>query len=124
MGKFMGFAFLCVFCCIGCSGETEEIEKGAVPVADSRGHQLYMTNGCAVCHGDQGRGDGRIANTLRPPPRDFRDLSNYKKGASVEQIAETIARGIGGTSMPGYSHLTNEDRLTIARHVVFLQKQP
>lgn len=124
MGRLIAFALVCAFSCIACSGETEEVEKAAVPVADKRGHQLYMTNGCAVCHGDQGRGDGRIANTLRPPPRDFRDLAHYKKGASVEQIAETIARGIGGTSMPGYAHLSSQDRLTIARHIVFLQQQP
>ena len=68
----------------------------------------------------------------RYQPANFKEIllkyweyaQHHHKGASVEQIAETIARGIGGTSMPGYSHLTNEDRLTIARHVVFLQKQP
>jgi high-affinity iron transporter len=83
-----------------------------------------MSNGCAVCHGDHGRGDGRIASTLKPPPRDFRDLTHYKKGHEVEQIAETIGKGIAGTSMPGFSHLTVKDRRSMARYIAYLQQQP
>ena len=124
MLKLVALALLSACFYTGCGDESEEKEKTTSSVTDRRGHQLYMTNGCAVCHGDLGHGDGRIANTLRPAPRDFRDLSHYKRGSSVEQIAETIARGIGGTSMPGYPHLTSQDRLSIAQHIVFLQNQP
>ena len=106
--------------------ETGEKAEEARPIAaeDKRGHQLYMSNGCAVCHGDHGRGDGRIAATLKPPPRDFRDLAHYKKGHEVEQMAETIGKGIAGTSMPGFSHLSVEDRRSMARHIAYLQQQP
>ncbi len=116
----LGCAFISA--CNGGDGPPEEPQRASV--ADERGRQLYLSNGCVVCHGEQGHGDGRIAQTLKPPPRDFRDLSHYKRGPEVEQIAETIAKGIAGTSMPGFSHLTGTDRLHIARHIVFLQQQP
>ena len=124
MRKLVALALLSACFYTGCGDTSEEKAETAVSGVDKRGHQLYMTNGCAVCHGDLGHGDGRIANTLKPPPRDFRNLTNYKRGASAEQIAETIAQGIGGTSMPGYPHLTSQDRLRIAQHIVFLQGQP
>ena len=109
----------------GQNDRAEQVEQTtAMAVDDRRGHQLYMSNGCAVCHGDQGRGDGRIAATLKPPPRDFRDVAHYKKGPDIEQMAETIGKGIAGTSMPGFSHLTTKDRLSMARHIAYLQQQP
>ena len=87
-----------------------------------RGRRLYMSNGCPVCHGNEGRGDGRIASSLQPPPLDFRDLTSYKKGAGLEQVARTVGIGISGSNMPGFSHLTDEDRLDIAKFVLYLQK--
>ena len=33
-----------------------------------RGKQLYAANGCGTCHGMQGKGDGPVAVTLKPPP--------------------------------------------------------
>ena len=42
------------------------------------GRVLYATNGCGACHGQEGKGDGPIAKTLTPPPRDFRDGASFK----------------------------------------------
>jgi mono/diheme cytochrome c family protein len=44
----------------------------------SAGRVLYEENGCATCHGPAGHGDGRIAVTLNPRPRDFRDAAAFK----------------------------------------------
>jgi mono/diheme cytochrome c family protein len=95
----------------GCAGESDD--KGAV----EQGKALFTRNGCAVCHGPDGRGDGQIATTLQPPPRDLRDPSAYKNGHSEAAIARTIQKGMPGTSMPGYGHLSAEDREQIAAYI-------
>jgi mono/diheme cytochrome c family protein len=82
---------------------------------------LYLRNGCAVCHGDDGRGDGGLGATLKPPPRDFREVQSYKKGRDIESIAETISKGLAGTSMPAYAHISAADRMSIARFIAYLQ---
>lgn len=98
-------------------------DTGAVSVA--RGRELFERNGCAVCHGAAGRGDGRIAKTLTPSPRNFRDLAAYKQGASVEEITQTLEKGVaGGTTMPAYPHLSQEERRSIALFIEYLQEQP
>ena len=105
-------------------GEDKEPDSVSDKSEYERGRRLYMSNGCPVCHGNEGRGDGRIAGSLHPPPLDFRDLMSYKKGAELEQLAKTIGVGITGSSMPGFSHLTATDRLEIAKFILYLQKIP
>ena len=84
-----------------------------------QGRRLYKQNGCYVCHGDKGKGDGKIAHTLDPRPRDLADAETYKRGADLEQIMATIEKGIGVKKvvMPGYPHLSLADRRRIARYV-------
>ncbi len=100
----------------GCAGESDD---GAV----AQGKALFTRNGCAVCHGPDGRGDGQIAATLKPPPRDFRDPGAYKNGHSKAAIARTIQKGMPGTSMPGYAHLSAEEREQIAAYIRSLLKK-
>ena len=102
----------------GCAGESDD-DKGAV----EQGKALFTRNGCAVCHGPDGRGDGQIAATLQPPPRDFRDPAAYKNGHSEVAIARTIQKGMPGTSMPGYGHLSAEKREQIAAYIRSLLKK-
>jgi len=94
--------------------------------APATGRELYLRHGCALCHGDQGRGDGPVAPTLEPPPRDLHDASAYRVGASVEEIASTIQQGIlvfQGTGMPAYAHIPEDERLELARYIVSLQQE-
>ena len=102
----------------GCTGESDDA-KGTV----AQGKALFTRNGCAVCHGPDGRGDGQIAETLQPPPRDFRDPAAYKNGHSEAAIARTIQKGMPGTSMPGYRHLSAEEREQIAAYIRSLLKK-
>ena len=102
----------------GCAGESDDA-TGAV----EQGKALFIRNGCAVCHGPDGRGDGQIAATLKPPPRDFRDPAAYKNGHSKAAIARTIQKGMPGTSMPGYRHLSAEEREQIAAYIRSLLKK-
>jgi len=97
----------------------------ASPEGIAAGLELYMENGCGVCHGRDGSGKGPLAHTIEPPPRDYRDPSAYKQGTSVAEIADTIAAGVGGasTKMPQYLHLSEEERTLIAQYIVSLQRQ-
>ena len=106
---------------IGCGGEE-------LPTAESRakaivrGKALYAQHGCAVCHGPEGRGDGPVARSMRPPPRDFRDSEAFAKGRSLGAISETIKTGVmnKGVGMPGYPHIPEEERRAIGAYVASL----
>lgn len=95
---------------------------GAVDVAARDGAALYRSNGCASCHGKGGRGDGPVAATLAPPPRDFRDATAFRNGIDTAAIAQTLATGIpGGGSMPLYAHLTLAERRALAGYIIALR---
>jgi high-affinity iron transporter len=91
-----------------------------------KGRQLYAINGCGTCHGLRGAGDGPIARTLTPPPRDFRDAAAFKNGTDPSSIANTIATGLtrDGGQMQSYFHLSDRERHLLARFVISLRDSP
>ncbi len=100
---------------------TEGATDSAPPSIDE-GRLLYASDGCAACHGLAGIGDGPVARTLNPPPRDFRTASAFKNGADEGSIAQTLATGIpGGGAMPLYAHLTDRERRSLALYVISLR---
>ncbi|MFH1572237.1 MAG: cytochrome c [Gemmatimonadota bacterium] len=120
-GAALAGAFLLV---AGACAEEEPPAAGTPAEAEvAAGARLFARNGCAVCHGDQGRGDGKMAAALRPPPRNLHEVEAYRRGRTVAEIAGTIREGIstGRGGMPGYAHLSEEDRLLLARYIVSLQ---
>lgn len=109
----------------------------AAPLPTAReGRALYAENGCASCHGSSGRGDGPVASTLDPRPRDFHDVAAFKRGFDVPAIAQTLATGIlvaapEGTGesgaplhhkqgMPKFDHLSETERQSLALYVMSL----
>ncbi len=102
---------------VSCNGDRDESKTEI-----ESGKALFIRNGCTVCHGESGWGDGKIAASLRPPPRDFRDRGAYKNGNDQTSIARTIEKGVPGTSMPGYPHLVAADRRLIAVYIYSLKK--
>ena len=110
---------------VGCGQDREEEEAldGKARSEIDQGQKLFERNGCPLCHGDRGRGDGRIAAALNPRPRDFRDLRAYQQGYSLEAIATTIKKGMasGKGVMPAYPHIATEQRRLIASYIVALQ---
>ena len=115
--RYVGWALLAGLLLAGCGGRGNETDPAAQAAV---GKELYTRNGCAVCHGDQGRGDGRMAPTLQPPPRDFTDSTAYSRGAGIEQIKASIRNGTG--AMPAYPHLKSGDIHLIALYIRSLQK--
>ncbi|MCK5877709.1 MAG: c-type cytochrome, partial [Candidatus Marithrix sp.] len=74
--------------------------------ANMNGAEIYQFR-CAICHGEEGDGDGATADFLYPKPRDF-TLGAFKYKTSPgslpardEDLINTIKYGLQGTGMPG-----------------------
>ncbi len=85
-----------------------------------QGKYLYAKY-CAVCHGEEGKGDGFNAFNLNPKPRDFSD-STYMSALTDQKIEETIAqggRGVGKSpQMPSWGgRLTKAEVLYLTDYV-------
>ena len=66
---------------------------GPISAQDARAGQLLYETYCAACHGDSGRGEGRMAPILSVLPSDLTVLSEYNDGAFP---AFDVARQIDG----------------------------
>ena len=75
---------------------------------------------CVSCHGEQGAGDGSVAPTLNPRPRNFA-TDKFKQGAGVTQIFETLGKGVPGTAMTKFTNLSEDERWAVAFYVVELK---
>ncbi|MFQ5799736.1 MAG: c-type cytochrome [Bacteroidota bacterium] len=74
----------------------EPVTHMPVSYEQRQGRYLYMKY-CAVCHGEQGEGDGFNSFNLDPKPRDFTD-ADYMNALSDARLAETISQGGRGVS--------------------------
>lgn len=81
---------------------------------------------CMHCHGVEGGGDGRSAYFLTPPPTDFRP-GTFKWTAlernhppRLEDIEQTLTRGVPFTSMPSFSRLADSQLRGLAQVVKWL----
>ncbi len=79
----------------------------AAETAVATGRDAFLKHGCNACHGEEGRGDGPQAATMRDTkgfplrPRDLHD-DRFIGGERTEDIYKRIALGIAGTPMLGY----------------------
>jgi copper transport protein len=63
------------------------------------GRRLYMQN-CAFCHGPGGRGDGRAAPGLLPPPEDLTSVGARR--LTDGELYTLIGAGVPKTAMPAW----------------------
>ena len=81
--------------------------SSAASIAD--GHEAFKKLECFKCHGDQGRGDGKSAPTLKDDygrPIRAADLSEswkFNGGSTVEEVYTRLRTGLDGTPMPSFS---------------------
>jgi cytochrome c oxidase cbb3-type subunit 2 len=83
-----------------------------------RGRPLFQRH-CAPCHGDKGDGRGEQAPFCDSRPRDF-TRGEYKfrstpsgSLARIDDLERTIAQGLRGTSMMGWSRTLSKDDLRL-----------
>lgn len=93
------------------------------PPSVARGAALFATY-CAVCHGRQGRGDGRYAEQLRDPYLNLRKPGFVfvpPDAPTAQGLARIVRFGLPTTAMPGHEWL---DRQQVADLVAFVQTLP
>jgi len=74
----------------------------------AHGLQLYSDH-CAVCHGEEGYGDGPAASGLRPRPADL--TGKHTADHTAGDIFWWLTHGKPGTAMPGFQdRLSEEER--------------
>lgn len=83
-------------------------EPPVTPGGIQRGSALYKQLGCFECHGNEGRGDGPSAPTLRDAkgnpvkPYNFTAPPHFKCGSTDRDVYRDIMTGLDGTPMPSY----------------------
>ncbi len=85
------------------------------------GERVYVAE-CASCHGLEGRGDGDAAYLLNPKPRDFvmaeyRLVSTWDGLPTDEDLLDAIDRGMPGSAMPGWGHLSEATRMALLSYI-------
>ena len=91
---------------------------GSAAAALRTGRQFYDSIGCRKCHGDQGRGNGSSAPTLKDDAdfpifaADLHQNWRFRGGGSVEDIYRRLRTGLDGTPMPSFSDLIDQKWLT------------
>jgi DMSO reductase family type II enzyme heme b subunit len=82
------------------------------------GRLFYDSIGCRKCHGDQGRGDGPSAPTLKDDAgfpifaADLHQSWRLRGGGTVADIYRRLRTGLDGTPMPSFSDLIDQKFLT------------
>jgi DMSO reductase family type II enzyme heme b subunit len=94
----------------------------------AKGKELYQKAKCWECHGQEGRGDGPAAPTLKDDAGDFIQAADLTKGWRIKggrearEIFMRFSTGLDGTPMPSYADSFNEeDRWALAHYVRSLQ---
>jgi DMSO reductase family type II enzyme heme b subunit len=91
------------------------------------GSQLFARH-CAACHGEQGDGQGLAASFLFPKPRDlragrFRLVSTDNNVPTREDLHAVLIRGMPGSSMPPWAHLSQQDRDALVDEVLRIRRE-
>ena len=92
------------------------------------GQAVYMKR-CVQCHGVSGDGNGPVAASLYPRPRDYRlgifkfTSTPYGSRPRREDLVGTLRRGIVGTSMPSFQLLPKKDIESVVDYVIVLSQR-
>jgi DMSO reductase family type II enzyme heme b subunit len=100
-------------------------QSPAIPPAQL-GQQLFAQH-CAACHGERGDGKGLAATFLFPKPRDlragrFRLVSTDKSVPTRDDVHAVLARGMPGSSMPPWTHLSQQERDALVDEVLRIRR--
>lgn len=102
------------------------VRDSKTPAASTPAQQLYAQH-CAGCHGVNGAGDGIAAAFLFPKPRNFR-IGKFRLASTDNSVPSEadldalLVRGMPGSSMPPWPHLTREDRALLIQEIYRLTK--
>lgn len=84
------------------------------------GAKIFSQN-CAMCHGNEGKGDGPAGQALNPKPRNLVE-GPWKKGGGFIGVYTAVTEGLAGSSMASYAHFKPLDRWALAQFVNSITK--
>jgi high-affinity iron transporter len=87
-----------------------------------KGKELYAV-GCAACHAADGSGKVEIADQFQPKPPSFLEPEPLDFSAPYK-VFNVLTFGIGGTQMPAFSVLKDDERWAIAFYLFTLRQPP
>jgi mono/diheme cytochrome c family protein len=89
----------------------------------TRGREIYIER-CVTCHGPTGLGDGPLARSLTPKPRNLAD-DPWKYGDKPEQVLNVLANGVKDAQMPGWAGTYGlEDLKAVAAYTYQIARKP
>lgn len=92
------------------------------PGAVQQGAEIFVRN-CASCHGAEGHGDGGIASSMNPHPRNLTRISDYKAGYGDLALFRTVKYGLSGTGMvPWNGRMSDDEIWKVVSYVRTLQR--
>ena len=74
-----------------------------------KGKQVYQQY-CQVCHGPQGKGDGPVGMSLKPPPANL--AGEMVKNKPDSELLNVIRKGKTGTAMPAWEKDLSEQQIS------------
>lgn len=105
----------------------EKIKTGEPPTATeeiiARGGKLFKELKCVQCHGESGKGDGKLSESLKDAwnhavfVHDITNPAYFKAGYDAANIYKTISTGLDGTPMESYSHIPEADRWALVHFI-------
>lgn len=90
----------------------------------AKGKEVYLKR-CSFCHGLKGKGDGPVADTLHPRPRDFTSgLYKFRTTESGEvpldeDLFRSLTKGLPGTAMQSFAAIPEMERWQV---IYYLKK--
>lgn len=103
-------------------------EPPSTPESIARGKLVFRRAECWKCHGDEGRGDGPSAPTLRDqagypiPARDYTS-GVFKGGSEPTELFKRVTLGMPGTPMPSHEQvLTPAERWDVVHFVLSMAR--
>ena len=83
----------------------------STPELVTYGAKFFHTN-CAMCHGEEGKGDGPAGLALNPRPRNFVE-GKWTQGEGIIAHFKVVQNGIAGSSMASFKHFKAADRWAV-----------
>ncbi|QDT32894.1 Cytochrome c6 [Thalassoglobus polymorphus] len=102
------------------------MNDGAVSKAQLKLGQAVYQKRCVQCHGVSGDGNGPVASSMYPRPRDYRKgvykftSTPYGSKPVRSDLIRTVTNGVRGTSMPSFKMLPPEEIEAVVDYVLAL----
>lgn len=81
-----------------------------------KGKTIFQST-CVSCHGADGKGDGVVAGSLNPRPRNFTSKDGWINGPKLTSIYQTLQEGIKGSAMVAYQQFSPEEKFALAHYI-------